>query len=97
MQDTADGEFSVIKTAIARYRKQSDMTAADYLEVKDSASVTLFGEKFLSRPSERSKLQARYFDNIPQDTFLARKATRTKVVKTLTGISTKFQYFCQVS
>ena len=86
-----------MKTSISRYLQHSNTDAPDYIEIKDSASVVKYGRTFLSKPSEKSTMKARYFDDIEQDIFLERRATRKDSVKTLTGISTKFQYVCEVS
>ena len=71
-QDSADGEFAVVKTSIARYLQHSNTDAIDYIEIKDSASVVKYGRQFLSQPSEKSTMKVRYFDDIEQDIFLER-------------------------
>ena len=95
-QDTADAEFSVIKTAIARYLARSNSAAPDYIEVKDSSSVVQFLTKHLSKPSTRSEIQARIFTDIKPAVFLKRKEDALDKVKTLAGISTRYQYICEV-
>ena len=85
-----------MKTSIARYLQHSNTDAPDYIEIKDSASVVKYGRQFLSQPSEKSTMKVRYFDDIEQDIFLERQAMRKDSVKTLTGISTRFQYLCEV-
>ena len=96
-KDTADGEFSVIKTAIARYLKRSDSSSPDYIEIKDSASVVEFCVKHLSRPGSKAAIDERRFFDIKPDTFLARRLETPEKVKTLAGISSKFQYVCEVN
>ena len=97
MKDTADGEFSVVKTAIARYLKMSDSASPDYVEIKDSASVVEFCIKHLSRPGSKAGLDERHFHDIKPDIFLQRKSQALETVKSLAGISTKFQYVCEVT
>ena len=97
IKDTADGEFSVVKTAIARYLKKSNSAAADFVEIKDSASVVAFGTKHLSKPSPKSGIQERVFHDIRPEIFLQRKSSALDKVKTLAGISTRYQYVCEVS
>ena len=89
VQDTADGEFSVVKTAIARYLKRSDKDSPYYIEVKDSSSV----KKHLSSPSSKTGIQARLFTNISPSVFLERKKESPD---TIAGISKKYQYMCEV-
>ena len=86
----------MVKTSLARYLKQSDMAARDYVEVKDSASVVQYGKTFLSQPGEKSGMAERFFDDIKQETFLTQKEESPTKIKTLAGISQKFQYFCEV-
>ena len=94
-QDSADGEFSVLKTALYRYMIRSNIDAADYLEVKDSASLQQFGDRFLKIPGSRSQLKLRIFMNLLPEEVLARK-NEVGESKTLAGISSKFQYICKV-
>ena len=96
MQDTADGEFSVVKTAIARYLARCNSSSPDYIEVKDSRSVALFGMKYLSKPSSKNGIQERVFIDIKPETFLLRKEQASDKIGTLAGISRKFQYVCEV-
>ena len=93
VQDTADGEFSVVKTAIARYLKRSDKDSPYYIEVKDSSSVIEFCKKHLSSPSSKTGIQARLFTNISPSVFLERKKESPD---TIAGISKKYQYMCGV-
>ena len=86
----------MIKTAIARYRSRSNPSSPDYIEIKNSATVRAFCSKHLSNPSVRSGIQERIFMDIKPDIFLQRKATTIEKVKTLAGISTKYQYVVEV-
>ena len=95
-KDTADGEFSVVKTAIARYLKRSNSSSPDYIEIKDSASVADFCVKHLSRPGSKTSINERQFHDIRPDVFLARRLEAAEKIKTMAGISTKFQYVCEV-
>ena len=95
-QDNADIEFSVIKTAIARYLKRSNTDSPDYIEIKDSKSVVEFCRQHLLIPSKKADLQKRIFKNIPPEVFLERKDETPDKIKTLAGISTKYQYICEV-
>ena len=92
-QDTADGEFSVIKTAIARYLKRSDKDSPYYIEVKDSNSVIEFCKKHLSNPGSKTGIQGRLFTSISPSVFLERKKESPD---TFAGISKKYQYMCGV-
>ena len=74
---------------------RSDINAAAYLEVKDSASLQQFGEKYLKTPGSRSQLNLRVFINLLPAEVLARKAEVSES-KTIAGISSKFQYVCKV-
>ena len=96
-QDTADGEFAVVKTALHRYMLRSDVNSPDYLEVKDSASLQQFGQRFLKTPGSRSQLKIREFIDLNPDEVLRRKArVEDDDSRTLAGISSKFQYICKV-
>ena len=96
-QDTADGEFAVVKTALYRYMVRSDVNSPDYLEVKDSASLQQFGQRFLKTPGSRSQLKMREFIDLKPDEVLRRKAkVEDEDSRTLAGISSKFQYICKV-
>ena len=96
IKDTADGEFSVVKTAIARYLKRSDSTDPDFVEIKDSASVVKFCKKHLSNPGKKAGLDGRLFYDIRPEIFLQRNAEAIVNVTTLPGISKKYQYVCEV-
>jgi hypothetical protein len=96
-QDTADGEFAVVKTALYRYMLRSDVNSPDYLEVKDSASLQQFGQRFLQTPGSRSQLKIREFIDLKPEEVLSRKAkVEDEDSRTLAGISSKFQYICKV-
>ena len=95
-KDTADGEFSVVKTAIARYLSRSNSEAADFIEIKDSRSVIKFCTAHLSKPRSATGIRDRIFTDIRPEVFLQRKEESSSKVKTLAGISTKYQYVCQV-
>ena len=86
----------MVKTAIARYLKRSNVDDPKYIEVKDSDSVAEFGRQHLSNPSSSSGLQARHFISIPASVFLERKEEVPDKIRTLAGISTKYQYICKV-
>ena len=96
-KDTADGEFSVVKTAIARYLVRSSEADEDYIEIKNSETVIKFLTKHLSKPSSRSGINERIFMNIHPDVFLQRNEEAPETVKSLAGISTKFQYVVEVN
>ena len=95
IQDTADGEFSVVKTALHRYMIRSDVNSPSYIEVKDSATLQQFGQRHLSSPGSRSNLDSRDFIDLLPDEILARKESMSQA-KTIAGISTKFEYVCKV-
>ena len=86
----------MVKTAIARYLKRSNADDPHYIEVKNSDSVVEFGRTHLSKPSKGSEIQDRQFLSIPPSVFLERKKDVPDRVKTLSGISTKYQYICTV-
>ena len=86
----------MIKTAIARYLKRSNKDSPDFIEIKDSKSVVQFCKQHLSTPSSKADLQKREFTDIPPEVFLERKDETFEKVKTLAGISTKYQYICEV-
>ena len=56
-----------------------------------------FCVKHLSRPGSKAAIDERRFFDIKPDTFLARRLETTEKVKTLAGISSKFQYVCEVN
>ena len=70
---------------------QRHQAGEDYIEVKDSASYVKFGEKFLVKPGERSGIEYRTFHDLEDDDIKLRSQEVTGV-KTLTGISSVFQY-----
>ena len=76
--------------------KRSNADDPHYIEVKDSDSVAEFGRKHLAKPRSSSEIQTRYFINISPSVFLKRKKEVPDKVKTLSGISTKYQYICTV-
>ena len=86
----------MVKTAIARYRSRSNPGDPGYIEITNSATVIEFCRKHLSTPSSRSGIQERIFMDIKPDIFLQRKAETLDKVKTLAGISTKYQYVVEV-
>lgn len=85
------------KTAIARYLRRSNIDSPEYIEIKNSASVAEFGKRYLSKPSSKTGIQKRLFKNIQPAVFLERKQEAPDKVKTLAGISTKYQYICEVN
>ena len=87
----------MFKTAIARYLRRSDINSPDYIEIKNSASVTLFGKRYLSNPGSKTGIQKRHFTSIQPEVFLERKQEAPDKVKTLAGISTRYQYICEVN
>ena len=87
----------MVKTAIARYLKMSNSSAQDFVEIKDSASVVEFCARHLSKPGSKAGIEERRFYDIKPDIFLQRKAEALETVKPLAGISTKFQYVCEVN
>ena len=86
----------MVKTAIARYLSRSNSSSADYIEVKDSRSVVDFCTAHLSTPRSAAGIQARLFTDIRPEVFLKSKEEASFKVDTITGISTKYQYVCQV-
>ena len=96
IKDTADGEFSVVKTAIARYLKRSNTADPDFVEIKDSASVVKFCQMHLSKPGSKAGLDERLFYDIKPEIFLQRNADAMMNITTLAGISKKYQYVCEV-
>ena len=85
-----------MKTAIARYLARSNASSPDYIEVKDSKSVVKFCTRQLSNPSSKNGIKERIFTDIRSEVFLLRKEEALSKVKTLAGISTKYQYVCEV-
>ena len=96
LQDTADGEFSVVKTAISRYLVRGNKDASDFIEVKDAESVVKFCSRHLSAPKSRLGIRERFFTTIAAQVFLQRKDEALDKVKTLAGISSRYQYICEV-
>ena len=95
----ADGEFAVAKTAINEYLLRADSTSASYQEIKDSQSVVEFGKKNLSCPGKRAGIKERCFYNLDPKVVLDKKEEDKKKPedgKTSDGISSKFEYICQV-
>ena len=85
-----------MKTAIARYLARSNSSSQGYIEVKDSKSVVKFCTRQLSNPSSKNGIQERIFTDIRPEVFTLRKEQALSKVKTLAGISTKYQYVCEV-
>ena len=75
---------------------RTNVDSSDYQEVKDSASLTEFGEKYLSTPGSKAQLMSRKFVNLLPEHVLARKDAVKDTGGTLEGISRKFQYICKV-
>ena len=63
----------------------------DYIQVKDSASYVLFGEKYLEKPGDRSGIERRTFYDLDDENIKLRSQEVTGV-KTLAGINSAFQY-----
>ena len=99
-QDTADGEFSVVKTALNQHLLRSDSSAISYAEVTTSKEIVDFGKMYLSTPRARAGLKERIFMDLSPDTVLRRKEEDSKDPadsKTIQGISSKFEIICQVT
>ena len=99
-KDTADGEFSVVKTALNQHLLRSDNSSSHYTEVKTSKQIKEFGEKHLSSPGTKAGIKERVFLDLLPDTILQKKEEDSKNPnqdKTLQGISSQYEIICQVS
>ena len=92
-QDTADGEFSRVKTRLALHTVRHHEDNPGYIEVCDSESFKKFGEQQMSIPGPQSKLKFRKFFNMKPEEIMERKK-KVQPVKTLAGIKSKYQYIC---
>ena len=99
MQDTADGEFAVVKNALYHHLLRSFSSAEDYSEPLSSQQIVQFGNAHLGTPNVTSKLSLRVFSNLLPETVISRKEEDKDDPadgKTLPGISNVFEIICQV-
>ena len=96
LKDTADGEFSRVKTRLAMHLKRHPEDQIGYVGVKDSESFAQFGSQQMSMPGSRSKLEKREFINMKPEEVVERKEEVGKV-GTLSGIMSKYEYICEPS
>ena len=99
-QDTADGEFAVVKTALNNNLLRADSSADGYCEVKTSKQIVDFGNRHLGTPRAGADLRKRIFCDLPPDTVLRRKELDKEDPlnsKTVSGISNIYEIICQVS
>ena len=93
-QDTADGEFSRVKTRLAMHVKRHPEEQVGHIGVRDSESFQKFGAQQMSTPGSRSQLERRYFIDMKAEEVLERKRVVGKV-GTLSGIKSKYEYICK--
>ena len=93
-QDTADGEFSCVKTRLAMHLVRHPEEQVGFVGVLDSASFTKFGNQQMSKPGDRSRLASREFFEIKPNVVKERKEMVGEKVRTLSGIKSKYEYVC---
>ena len=99
MQDTADGEFAVVKTALNSHLLRSNSSADDYSENLSSKQIADFGNAHLGTPNASSDMSLRVFRDLLPTTVMSRKEQDKQDPadgKTLSGISSVFEIICQV-
>ena len=67
---------------------------SDYIEVLDSATFKLFGEKHLATPGPKAGIEKRVFYDLKEETVKERIDQKPSF-KTLSGIKSVFQYICK--
>ena len=67
-----------------------------YIGVKDSSSFQQFGQQQMATPGMKSMLESQIFIDLLPEEVLQRKRT-VGSVRTLAGITSKFQYICEPS
>ena len=92
-QDSADGEFSRVKTRLSMHLARHPEEQVGHIGVKDSRTFQQFGTQQMSTPGQKAKLDSREFIDLKPEEMKERKATVGQV-KTLTGIQSKFFYVC---
>ena len=90
-KDSADTEFARVKTALTQYRKLSNVESQDYMEIKNSRDVEIFGNKYLSKPKCSKEMVKRTFLDLSKVEIENYKNTFQKS-KTIEGITRKYQY-----
>jgi hypothetical protein len=90
-KDSADGEFSRLKTRLMLHLKRHDKEVPGYIFVKDSESLQRFGQQQMSAPGAKAKLDTREFIQVKPEEVMQRKAEVGKA-RTLTGIKSKYEY-----
>ena len=90
-QDSADGEFSQLKTRLGLHLKRHVEETEDYIEVTDSDSLQKFGEQQMSKPGAKAKIDNRVFFSANPQEFKDRKQAVGRT-PTLAGIKSKFEY-----
>ena len=98
-QDTADGEFAVVKSALNNNLLRADSSAPDFEEVRTSQQIVDFGNQHLSTPRAGAELKRRTFSDLPPATVLRQKELDKEDPadsKTIPGISSVYEIICQV-
>ncbi len=93
MKDTADGEFSRVKTRLAMHLARHPEEQVGFIGLKDSKTFQQFGQQQMSLPGSRAKLDTREFIDMKPEEVLQRKEVVGKV-KTLNGIKSTYHYIC---
>lgn len=93
-KDTADGEFSRVKTRLAMHIKRHPEEQLGHIGVHDSESFQRFGAQQLSTPGRKAKLEKRIFIDLKPEEVLQRKRDVGEV-GTLPGIKSRYEYICQ--
>ena len=99
VEDTADGEFSVVKTALINNLLRSDSSAPNFQEIRTSKQIVSFGNQHLANPRASAELKKRIFTDLPAETVLGRKNLDKEDPsdgKTIAGISNVYEIICQV-
>ena len=100
IQDTADGEFAVVKSALNNNLLRADSSAPEYREVRTSQQIVDFGNRHLTTPRAGAELKKRTFSNLLPATVLRQKEMDKEDPsdsRTIPGISSVYEIICQVT
>lgn len=91
-----DGEFSRHKDALTIHLQRHNAEDADHIDVVNSETFVMFGEKYLSNPGPKSGIERRKFWDLKEELVNDRKSEKP-AFKTLNGIKSQFQYICKTN
>ena len=92
-KDTADGDFSRVKTRLAMHFKRHLEDQVGYVDVKNSKTLAEFGNSQMAKPGPKAKLHSRTFIDMKAEEVLERKEEVGDVRK-LAGIKARYEYIC---